>query len=99
MLEIIRSDELYEDLVKELESGDLGEEEIESFVNEHLKDLERGKNFRYNEAFSVLAVSINDADVNFEDEFFVKKLAELNSVELGEASRIAEACIKESSFN
>lgn len=99
MLDVIRSRDVYSDLVDKLENGSLKQEEIETFVGALLEKIEEGKRFRFNNVLSILAVSINDADIKFEDGFYVKELAELNSAELAEASRIAEACIKECSSN
>lgn len=95
MLEVIRSEEIYKRLVENIENNLLKQKDIESFVEECLEDFKKGKSFRYNQAFSILAVSINGANDKFENDFYVKGLVELNSLELGDASRVAEACIKE----
>jgi len=91
MRDVLRSRTEYEKVRTGLDNF-VNREDIEELVEYVVDRLDPGTRSPYNAALALIAAALEDYHTNFAHEY-LSSLAELNSVELGMASRVAEYCL------
>jgi len=90
----IEASKEYVKLKKAINNGKVMESEIRKFVKKGVEKIKPGKWSRMNVPFSVLACALKSVDKDYAKEY-LEDLAELDSLELSGASRMASFCLKQ----
>jgi len=92
----IEASEEYVQLKKAISNGKVVKSEIRKFVKKGVEKIKPGKWSHMNVPFSALACALKNVDKDYANEY-LEDLAELDSLELSGASRMASYCLEQKS--